>query len=103
LLFPNHIGYIGSIDKSDIVPNRWVLFDWVAQLHQLTGMLLLLLMVYMLYTVKAARNRHNFIIIFPFMIAIGNRQLNNRQKILLIADCLLSNCQLPIAYFRVPF
>jgi cytochrome c oxidase assembly protein subunit 15 len=37
-----------------IIANRWVFFDWFAQLHQLTGMLVLLLMIYMLFTVKAS-------------------------------------------------
>jgi len=47
------LGISAVLASPGIVPNRWVFFDWVAQLHQLTGMLLLLLMVYMLYTVKA--------------------------------------------------
>jgi len=54
VIFQIILGISAVLTSPDIVPNRWVLFDWVAQLHQLTGMLLLLLMVYMLYTVKAA-------------------------------------------------
>ncbi len=39
-----------------IIPGNWGLFEWTAQLHQLTGMLLLLSLVLMLYlTEKEAR------------------------------------------------
>ena len=35
-----------------IVPNHWGPFEWMAQLHQVTGMLLLLSMVNMLYIIR---------------------------------------------------
>jgi heme a synthase len=41
---------IGAVLSSPgIAANRWMLFDWIALLHQVTGMLFLLVMVYMLY------------------------------------------------------
>lgn len=38
-----------------IIPNRWVAFDWLAQLHQITGLLFLLTIVGMLYLVRPVR------------------------------------------------
>jgi cytochrome c oxidase assembly protein subunit 15 len=49
------LGITAVLTSPGIIPNRWVFFDWVAQLHQLTGMLLLLLMIYMLYIIRAAK------------------------------------------------
>ncbi|MBS1596590.1 MAG: COX15/CtaA family protein [Bacteroidetes bacterium] len=46
------LGIAAVLSSPGIVANRWVFFDWVAQLHQLTGMLLLLTMIYMLYLVR---------------------------------------------------
>jgi cytochrome c oxidase assembly protein subunit 15 len=44
---------IGSVlSSTGIVPGHWGRFEWLAQLHQLTGMLLLLSMVQMLYLVR---------------------------------------------------
>jgi cytochrome c oxidase assembly protein subunit 15 len=39
-----------------IIPNRWVAFDWLAQLHQITGLLFLLTIVGMLYLVRPVRH-----------------------------------------------
>ena len=47
---------IGSLLTSpEIIPHRWVAFDWFAQLHQVTGLLFLLLMTGMLYLVIPVR------------------------------------------------
>ncbi len=48
---------IGSLLTSPgIIPHRWVAFDWLAQLHQITGLLFLLTMIGMLYIVTPGRN-----------------------------------------------
>lgn len=45
---------IGSLLTSpDIIPHHWGPFDWLAQFHQITGLLFLLTMVGMLYLVTA--------------------------------------------------
>jgi heme a synthase len=47
---------IGSLLTSPwIHPQRWVAFDWLAQFHQITGLLFLLTMVGMLYLVIPVR------------------------------------------------
>jgi cytochrome c oxidase assembly protein subunit 15 len=43
------LGVLSVLSSKGIVPNEWGLFEWMAQLHQLTGMLLLLSLVLMLY------------------------------------------------------
>jgi cytochrome c oxidase assembly protein subunit 15 len=43
------LGIFAVLSSKGIVPNSWGLFEWMAQLHQLVGMLLLLSMVYMCY------------------------------------------------------
>jgi heme a synthase len=43
---------IGSLLTSPgTIPHQWVIFDWLAQLHQITGLLFLLTMIGMLYIV----------------------------------------------------
>jgi cytochrome c oxidase assembly protein subunit 15 len=52
------LGISSLLTSPGIIPNRWVLFDWLAQFHQITGLLFLLTMVGMLYLVKpVGRNR----------------------------------------------
>jgi heme a synthase len=46
------LGIMAVITSPSIVPNHWVLFDWLAQLHQITGMLFMLAMVWMLYIIR---------------------------------------------------
>ena len=46
------LGIAAVFTSPNIVPNHWVLFDWLAQLHQLTGMLFLLSMLFMLYMIR---------------------------------------------------
>ena len=49
---------IGSVVTSKgIVPGHWGFFEWMAQLHQLGGMLLLLSLVWMLYIVRGNVNK----------------------------------------------
>jgi hypothetical protein len=49
---------IGSLLTSPgIVPHHWGTFDWLAQLHQVTGLLFLLTMVGMLYLVVPVKDR----------------------------------------------
>ena len=49
------LGITTLLASPGIVPSRWVFFDWVAQLHQVTGMLFLLLMVYMMYILRGEK------------------------------------------------
>jgi cytochrome c oxidase assembly protein subunit 15 len=45
------LGICSLLTSPGIVPQQWVAFDWLAQLHQVTGLLFLLTMVGMLYLV----------------------------------------------------
>jgi len=47
------LGIITVLNGSSIVANHWGFFEWMAQLHQLTAMLFLLIMIYMLYVVRS--------------------------------------------------
>lgn len=46
------LGILTVISSTKIVANHWGVFEWLAQLHQVTGMLFLLCMVYMLYIIR---------------------------------------------------
>ncbi|MES2372181.1 MAG: COX15/CtaA family protein [Bacteroidota bacterium] len=46
------LGIITVVTSTGIVPGHWGTFEWMAQLHQLTGMLLLLSVVWMLFVVR---------------------------------------------------
>jgi heme a synthase len=46
------LGVLSVLTSPSIVANHWGTFEWLAQLHQLTGMVLLLTMLYMLYLVR---------------------------------------------------
>ncbi|MDO6434361.1 COX15/CtaA family protein [Flavitalea sp. BT771] len=46
------LGISSLLASPGIIPNRWVAFDWLAQLHQITGLLFLLTIVEMLYIVR---------------------------------------------------
>ncbi len=46
------LGIVSVLTSTKIIPNRWGLFEWVAQLHQLFGMFLLLSLVWVLYLVR---------------------------------------------------
>ncbi|HEY4062418.1 MAG TPA: COX15/CtaA family protein [Puia sp.] len=51
------LGISSLLTSPGIVPNHWVAFDWLAQLHQVTGLVFLLTMVGMLYLVIPVRLR----------------------------------------------
>lgn len=46
------LGIMSVLTSSGIIPGKWGAFEWMAQLHQLTGMLLLLALVLLLYLVQ---------------------------------------------------
>lgn len=46
------LGICALFASPAIVANRWVLFDWVALLHQLNGILLLLSLIYAIYVLR---------------------------------------------------
>jgi len=50
------LGITSLLTSPGIIPNRWVAFDWLAQLHQITGLLFLLTIVGMLYLVRPVRH-----------------------------------------------
>ncbi|HTI91202.1 MAG TPA: COX15/CtaA family protein [Puia sp.] len=50
------LGISSLLTSPGIVPQQWVAFDWLAQLHQVTGLLFLLTMVGMLYLVIPVRH-----------------------------------------------
>jgi cytochrome c oxidase assembly protein subunit 15 len=49
------LGILSVLNSRFIVPNGWGRFEWVAQLHQLSGMCLLLLLVSLYYLTKGAK------------------------------------------------
>jgi cytochrome c oxidase assembly protein subunit 15 len=46
------LGIASVLSSVKIIPNRWGAFEWMAQLHQLTAMLLLLSLVWVYYMVR---------------------------------------------------
>lgn len=46
------LGIFSVLTSTRIVPNRWGLFEWNAQLHQITGMLLLLSLIALLFLTR---------------------------------------------------
>jgi cytochrome c oxidase assembly protein subunit 15 len=46
------LGILTVLTSTGIVPGVWGVFEWMAQLHQLVGMLLMLSLVWMLYLVR---------------------------------------------------
>lgn len=49
------LGIFSILKSNKIVPNQWGSFEWLAQIHQLTGMLLLLSLVLLQYVVKRTK------------------------------------------------
>lgn len=47
------LGITSLLTSPGIIPNQWVVFDWLAEFHQITGLLFLLTMIGMLYLVKS--------------------------------------------------
>ncbi|WP_207511408.1 COX15/CtaA family protein [Longitalea luteola] len=46
------LGIFSVLTSTGIIPNRWGTFEWMAQLHQITGMLLVLSLVAMLFLTR---------------------------------------------------
>jgi heme a synthase len=53
------LGIVSVLASPQIVPNQWGTFEWMAQLHQLTGMCLLLSLVWVLYLVRKRLERQH--------------------------------------------
>lgn len=49
------LGISSLLASRGIIPGKWGAFEWIAQLHQLVGMVLLLVMVKLLYLIRPAR------------------------------------------------
>ena len=47
------LGIFSVITSTNIIPGKWGSFEWMAQLHQLTAMLLLLSLVWVLYLIRS--------------------------------------------------
>ena len=52
------LGICSLLTSPGIVPHHWGAFDWLAQLHQITGLLFLLTMVGMLYLVGPVKHKN---------------------------------------------
>jgi cytochrome c oxidase assembly protein subunit 15 len=50
------LGIMSLLSSPGVVPGHWVAFDWLAQSHQIIGLLFLVTMVGMLYLVRAVRH-----------------------------------------------
>ena len=50
------LGISSLLTSPGIIPQQWVAFDWLAQFHQVTGLIFLLTMVGMLYLVIPVRH-----------------------------------------------
>jgi len=53
------LGICSLLTSPGIIPHHWGAFEWLAQLHQVTGLLFLLTMVGMLYLVLPLKNTKN--------------------------------------------
>jgi cytochrome c oxidase assembly protein subunit 15 len=51
------LGVLALLVSPGITANHWVFFDWIALLHQLTGMLLVLSLVYAVYVLRPAHSK----------------------------------------------
>lgn len=51
------LGILAVLLSPGIQANHWVFFDWIALFHQLTGMLLLLSLVYAVYVLRPAHSK----------------------------------------------
>lgn len=47
------LGIFSILTSTGIIPGQWGAFEWMAQLHQLTGMCLLLSLVFTLFVIRA--------------------------------------------------
>jgi cytochrome c oxidase assembly protein subunit 15 len=46
------LGIVTVLTSPSIIPNHWVLFDWIAQFHQIIGLAYLTIMIWMLYLIR---------------------------------------------------
>jgi heme a synthase len=46
------LGIVTILQSPGIIPNHWGAFEWVAELHQITGLFFLLMMIYILYLLR---------------------------------------------------
>jgi cytochrome c oxidase assembly protein subunit 15 len=53
ILLQAFLGILSVITSINIIPNKWGVFEWMAQLHQLGGLCLLLCMIFMLYLTRS--------------------------------------------------
>ncbi len=49
------LGMFAVLSGTYIVPNNWGRFEWIAELHQITGMATLLVMIWMLFLLRARK------------------------------------------------
>lgn len=49
------LGMFAVLSSTYIIPNSWGRFEWIAELHQIVGMLSLLVMFWMLYLLRAKK------------------------------------------------
>jgi cytochrome c oxidase assembly protein subunit 15 len=49
------LGMFAVLGSTYIIPNSWGRFEWIAELHQITGMSTLLIMIWMLYLLRAKK------------------------------------------------
>jgi heme a synthase len=49
------LGIITVLTSAGIVSGHWGIFEWMAELHQLVGMLFLLVLVTLLYLIRSER------------------------------------------------
>ncbi len=56
VFFQVMLGISSLLTSKGIVPGKWGFFEWSAQLHQLTGMVLLLVLVKMLFLIRPVRS-----------------------------------------------
>jgi len=47
------LGIFSVLTSVKIVPNQWGIFEWLAEIHQLTAMFLLLSLIWMVYLIKS--------------------------------------------------
>jgi cytochrome c oxidase assembly protein subunit 15 len=52
------LGILAVLTSPGIEANHWVFFDWIALLHQLTGMLLMLSLIYAVYVLRPAHSNN---------------------------------------------
>ena len=52
------LGILSVLNSLQIVPNRWGTFEWLAQLHQLAAMFLLLALTLLLYLIRTKSVNH---------------------------------------------